>query len=523
MQLRAAATDRDAALRIAAWAAVLIGSLFNLLNHNEYPALSGEVGIVLLGVALLAGLLGAVHRLAMPRLSFLFTGLLAGLAADLNALPAGVVLACAAAGAAAAWLREEIVLKLIACAFLGVAVFQLIGLHWRPAEPVSLVGGAEAPARGERPALVHIVFDAYLGLEGMAADEAAFGALRREHQAFFLRHGFRVYEGAYSPHRNTVNSLPQLFSFGAFPLPTRPVRRQLPPAPYFRMLHARGYRTHVLQTDFIDLCGTQQVADCVTFRGADLSSVHGTELPVSGRAAAIAATFASMAVIPSALANAASRAWSALSGEPHRDLDRRVYLFPLASLKASRSFEAALERARPGHAYVAHFLMPHDPFALDAECRVLPKAQWTWQEEPLPRENRDRRYADQVRCALKRLDAMLDALARSPAGEDAIVIVNGDHGSRVNDAIPEAGGPPVSVRDYAMSYSTLFAVRAPGIAAGVAPGRAPIEALLGGFAGSGFRAAPPAGEADPHVFLANRAWVPRRKVPLPEYGKAISH
>ncbi|HEV2747975.1 MAG TPA: hypothetical protein VGW34_11830 [Allosphingosinicella sp.] len=512
--------DRDAALRISAWALVLLGSLLNLLNHNEYPLLTAEVAAVAAGLVGLAAAFGLLHRLAMPRLSFLFTALLIGLAVDLNSDRFEWVVAAVAAGLVAAWFRDAVVLKLVAAAFLGVTFFQLAqGRLSQAASPP-----ATAPARpAQRPDLapvVHILFDAYLGIDGMAEEEATFGALRKANVDFFARRGFRLYGGAYSEHRNTANSLPQIFSFGRAPLATVSQRQQRSTPgelAYFKALGGLGYRIHLLQTDYVDLCAGQGVADCRSFRRSDLSAIAGTGMSVGDRAETIASTLTGLAVVPAALFNNGSKAWADLSGGTHLDLQQRGKLFPIASMKAMDELERLLEGAGRGDAYVAHFLIPHDPFLYDGSCRVRPRRDWSFEGMPPSRQLRERDYAAQMRCVLTRLDRLLAALARSPAGKDAIVIVHGDHGSRIADEAPQLGAAP-SRRDFAMTYSTLFAVRGPGIPAGYDPGRAPVEHLLGELSRSRFRRPPKAHVADRHVVLTDADWVPRQKVALPPFG-----
>ena len=65
-------------------------------------------------------------------------------------------------------------------------------------------------------------------------------------------------------------------------------------------------------------------------------------------------------------------------------------------------------------------------------------------------------------------------------------------------------------------FSTLFAVRAPGVAAAYSNERLPLVPLFRDFAASGFRSAPHPTPPGKHtVFLADKDWKPVRRVPLP--------
>ncbi|SMF77278.1 hypothetical protein [Allosphingosinicella indica] len=517
--------DGDSLLRVYAWAAMLLASLLNFLNHNQYPAWRAEVTLAALAMVALGLALGVVHRLAMPRLSFLFTALLAALAVDLNGDRLWLVPAAFGATLVVAFFADRAAVKLIAAAFTGVLVFQLAGLHGdRPDRPAFARKAAPDPAAG--PPIVHLILDGYMGLGGMAADPAAFGALRDANTAFFRRHGFRLYGNAYSEHRNTTNSLPHILSFGQAAPATTPQRLQhsVPgPLAYFGLLRRASYKTYVLQTDYIDLCARQGVAGCSTYPRSDLATMDAVAMPTSAKAETILSSLASLAVLPTLLDSATLDVRSSLAGEAVPPLEQRAKLFPIASMAAMDRLTASLAGARRGEAYVAHLLLPHDPYLYDAACKVKPRSAWTFEEAEGDRVRRDADYAAQSRCLLTRLDAMLAVLAKSPDGRDAIVILHGDHGSRIVDIVPELGQPgEPSPRDYAMTYSTLFAVRGPGVAPGEDGSAAPVASLLGAFAAFGFAATPdPAGAADAerHVLLTDDRWTPRRKVPLPAFER----
>jgi hypothetical protein len=80
------------------------------------------------------------------------------------------------------------------------------------------------------------------------------------------------------------------------------------------------------------------------------------------------------------------------------------------------------------------------------------------------------------------------------------------------------GATGVTTRDFAMTYSTLFAVRAPGLAPGYEAAPAPVSHLLDELSASDFRRLPQPYRGSRHVFLADRDWVPRKKVVLPPFG-----
>ena len=69
------------------------------------------------------------------------------------------------------------------------------------------------------------------------------------------------------------------------------------------------------------------------------------------------------------------------------------------------------------------------------------------------------------RCLQQRL-GLIETLDLTPAGREAIVLIHGDHGSRIAPTQPFIDGPQLSRRELLMSYSTFYAIRVPGESAG---------------------------------------------------------
>lgn len=202
------------------------------------------------------------------------------------------------------------------------------------------------------------------------------------------------------------------------------------------------------------------------------------------------------------------------------------HLMP-SGIGALETFDRLAERlrhARPGEAYIMHELLPHYPYVMDADCRLKDAADWyNRRSAEVSKTVRLAAYFDQLSCTMQRVDMLLDALAASPAGANTIVIVHGDHGSRITeiDAKIETEGQ-FSDSDLIAGYSTLFAVRAPGMAAGYEARRQPAARLLEAFVSSGFKSDAvtlPPGFA-PSVMLEDEDWEPVRRYPLPQWWVA---
>jgi len=97
-------------------------------------------------------------------------------------------------------------------------------------------------------------------------------------------------------------------------------------------------------------------------------------------------------------------------------------------------------------------------------------------------ESRRRRYTayyNQIRCTLRKLATLFDAMKAVGTYEEAIILVHGDHGSRIALIDPTAENlSRLTPEDYIDSFSTLFAAKVPGLAPGVEAGASPISAIL---------------------------------------------
>jgi arylsulfatase A-like enzyme len=178
-----------------------------------------------------------------------------------------------------------------------------------------------------------------------------------------------------------------------------------------------------------------------------------------------------------------------------------------------------------GEFVFAHVLPPHYPYMYDANCVPNPKARdrlgAASPNAPPPQtnteESRRRRYElyeEQVRCVLREFERLLDTLEVLPGFEDAVIIVHGDHGSKITIIRPTYEHlDRLTSRDLRDSYSTLFAVRAPGVPAGVDSTRASIQELLSRLAESDCEWPGPMTASPPFVFLEGEPGGIMRRIP----------
>ena len=127
-----------------------------------------------------------------------------------------------------------------------------------------------------------------------------------------------------------------------------------------------------------------------------------------------------------------------------------------------------------GTYYYAHVLLPHWPYVFRQDCSVQPAEAWRYnvvhefgQKNTLKtRHERYRLYLQQVQCTQRVIARLVDSATANPALKDAIILVHGDHGSRI--ALADRNGLDKLGYDkwaYEMDQrGTLLAIRAPHLA-----------------------------------------------------------
>jgi hypothetical protein len=511
--------------------AALTASIANLLNYGEYTRVGWEIVIVIAGCAPVAIAMALIVRLAQPRLSFLFIGLFIALFADFNAeLSAPWFLVIAAVAAGLARFRETATVKLAGVIFATILVFQSFELM--------NAGDSPTPERNEaarqqdpqgvdrtRPAIVHLMLDAYMGIEGMQVEGTDFGNLHAEQTAFFERHGFTVYPQAYSQHVKTVNSLPHIFSYGKAPLATtsREVQYlEAPPLDYFADLDRRGYSISAATPSFVDLCVNQPMTHCANYNRSQLGDLIDLELGPFMRARIIAHTAAQLSQVSGKLVESTGLTINRVFGTQLRRPYNETKLFPISAMKRLESFTADLETLEFGEVRLVHLLVPHDPYVYRPDCSTKPYGEWLDEHGPGSIAAREKGYADQVRCLQQNLEDLIAALEKTPAGRSAIVVIHGDHGARTIDVVPFKGGPQLSAREMAMAHSTMFAVRLPGRAPDTRFGRYSVSALMRGFERGDFRSVEMPPETPARYYLMDADWIPSELADLPDFRPTLT-
>lgn len=336
--------------------------------------------------------------------------------------------------------------------------------------PLSWEHGELPDQRSPLPTFILIMLDMQVGLAGFPANmpmaqEARAGV---EHT---LR-DFTIHGRAYSRYAHTMLSLSSALNFTAF--------ADLPPVvngasdPYIFSLSENhlanglkeaGYAVAGYQSHHMNLCA-EIVDHCLTYSSKLISHIRNSTLSEWQRAVALLRQFYYE------VSNKHVSHYIALSAEP---------LLVAAGEEIGRDSR--------GLAVIAHLLLPHDPFLYDESCHITPPETWLWYDEGT-RPHAYELYARQELCLMRMLDGFFGQLKRDGLWDDATIIVIGDHGTRLTDneerqlRVPKIENKAaLSDTDMVDIFSTLFAIKSPGLSAGIVDAPVEIQSALAYYMG----------------------------------------
>jgi hypothetical protein len=409
--------------------------------------------------------------------------------------------------------------------------------------PTKLRAGDQPALASDDPTLVHILLDEHIGVEGIPTDIQHGLETKSLIKIFFEYHGFRLYGRAYSRYHQTRNSLSNMVNYVSKPL-NKPTNTNLilHTNRYFDDMRRVGYNIHAIQIPYLKMCSPNEntTASCYTDDQTGIAALEQVDLSVKDKAILIYKIYGALSAI--------NGAFEYLNGHIRHIARRHGWAWPdwwsneqgmapLRALTTLSSLGAEVAQSRPGQMFFAHLLLPHFPYVFDATCRVRKPAEWepAFDEEPLPpntiesRERRSLLYLEQVQCLYRKLAAIFEEWKTAGIFDRLKIIIHGDHGSRIYLNEPTAANrSKLLVSDYADAFSTLLAVKAPGVEPGYDLGWLSIHDLLP-------QLAMPAGprpvaqrasaglmssaDEQPYVYLEKEDTPRMVKQPLPLFGE----
>jgi hypothetical protein len=524
--------SRTRLLRIIAPALPLLAGLLNFTQFNDYPFLRSElflcaVALVAAGVfaGLLASLGGRISRaivVAAAWALFLDVGI-----KFWGWHPYLLLLTFVALVAVGLVLYEHltaITVTAAAAVILTTVFIPSDRLENRPPKQASDKQNTE-----NLPPVIHIILDAHIGIAGLPLLTRTTSRPREDLMRFFAANNFLLFTNAYSHYFNSQQSIPNTLNFsdgpsnnffeGSFHSGGTLMRNQ-----YFERMIARGYEVHVIQTDYIDFCQSPDapVSSCYTVAGRGPKSLDTIDIDSSQKSIVILSQFLELSVAYKNLRNLYnSRLVPALGA---RDIDlpywnwERPFVFPIVAPQSFKRLTETISTGAPGRLFFFHAGIPHEPYVFSRDCQIRRSVrQWTDRsglkktESDSDRETRNSLYLEQLACVQKLLSGFFSELKEQGIFDKAIIIVHGDHGSRIMSTAPYFSNREyLENRDLVAAYSTFFAAKTPAHAAGLNGDALPLDWLLE-FAMFDTPIDPP---PDPFVYLGTKG-KGGRLVPIP--------
>ena len=381
--------------------------------------------------------------------------------------------------------------------------------------------GPPAPqADMELPLYLHIVLDAHIGVAGIPLDVGGGALLADELRGMYRDAGLTLHERAYSRYLNTSASMFNLFRLQ--PTPVDPWAGQqgrsgqvvhLSENVYLNQLVDAGYSLRVLQPTYIDYCAAapEAVSSCSTIPNLNLAVLGTSDLAAIERVGVLMITLLRQSTLLSDWYNRLAPRWQ-LPVPATEMLPRAV----------PSQFDAWIEDVLTysnGYAHIAHILLPHHPYTLDAQCRYLPHLtpelgkpvgdelevqQIAGGFRALPvntehsRRERYQNYFETLRCTTGLIKRLLAALTQAGIG-DARIVIHGDHGPGIYRIPPVAlFQKQLRADDIRAAYSVLFATKG---GAEDAAGFQAADQLLHQFVSTALQPVPVAVSEDAFVYL----------------------
>jgi hypothetical protein len=394
------------------------------------------------------------------------------------------------------------------------------------------------------PVVVHFIFDEFIGLEGIPSVAGA-EAVRDQLRSFLRANGFLVFGRAYSRFVHTRNAIPNTLNYASVPDDAHFIEgdegsKRLRQNKYFEDMKRRGYDIHVYQTDFMDFCTGFEalIVSCQTHQDTGIKSLEYSDLPPFMKAWLILDTWTRLSVFHRAFAqlyNLARQEALSRGYNPPRWVLDRFKLSAVRGVRALGEIKEDVASASAGDMFFAHLLFPHRPYVYEPTCKARDPQSWdvNHDDPPLPPnsdESRARRYGlylQQILCIRAKLQQMFDRWRRMGLYDRMHIIIQGDHGSRIWMHEPIGANQDRMVpSDYTDSFSTLFAVKAPGLEPGYDTRTIAIQDLLPAVAAGQPLDQLPAGETEPYVLLEDDAAMVRQAMPVfgdPEREESPGH
>jgi hypothetical protein len=542
-------TRRDLINDLLAPPLILTTPFVSFVNYNDYGFSRMEIWLVLGGMIALGLLCGAVMTLGGQWARIILTAGLVTLFVDfqfdwLDQQPEFRVPAFGIGMLLVSWLLRaqlsQITTPVFATMLVATVAFPSRSADSSFGHPDQRVAARTTPEPAP-PIVVHLILDEFIGLAGIPSipdGEAARDQLR----PFFLDNGFLVFGRAYSRFVHTRNAISNTLNYASVPNNAYFIKGNRPKRllqnKYFEEMHKRGYNIHVYQSEFMDFCTGYEnmVVSCHLNRDTGIQPLEYLDLSPAIKAWLALDTYSRLSALCRGFDyryNALRRIALSRGYELPPWVLNRFTLWAVRGVRALQEIEDDVLRAPAGEMFFGHLLFPHHPYVYGPTCKAHDPQDWEMSDNdpPLPPNSdasRVRRYGlylQQVLCIRARLQQMFDRWRQTGVYDRMLIIIQGDHGSRIWLHMPIAANKDrLLPSDYTDAFSTLFAVKAPGLEAGYDTRMVAIQDLLPAIASAQPLDHLPANEREPYVLLETQPKVlfengtDMVRQPMPEFG-----
>jgi len=437
--------------------------ILSLLWRRDYPFFTSEVSLLFALVVVLSLFFSFLVSRARSTVSYLLTGILVlfVFSIQFDLLLEGMIICIAVTALLMFMFRDKFrVYGITIIAALVVGAWLDSQSEHAASEPRTRLASRDSSL----PPVVHIVLDGFIGIAGLPPYPAS-EIIRDKILAFMEANHFHLFSHAYSRYAVTSESLDATLNyrhdgegvaayggqdFSAYIMKENAV---------FSAMEALDYRLNVYQTNHLGLCQSNpdKLDRCWQYDHPDILSVRDNP-SIMFRAGALLSVLL----------------------DQSRVLSKTVYrygAFPqfMLAVYDPRLFDTLKEdigKRGNGNYFFAHALIPHGPFAYQPDCSVdyntPPGLRRAFLESepplsPIMYEIRYGLYFGQAECALRTLQSLIDSMKREGLYDRAIIVLHGDHGSRIVSHSPLFRNKALLTADeYRSSFSTLFAVKYPG-------------------------------------------------------------
>ena len=378
------------------------------------------------------------------------------------------------------------------------------------------------------PPVIHLILDGHIGVEGIPENLDQGRQLKKDIVSFYANNGFHLYGNAYSHFDKTLNSVSGLLNFTSgieagevFVKKSQSTEfgKEMIKNKYFEKMSGLGYQIKVYQFVALNYCQENfRIASCYTYQTfstrflQNLSSSIGSKMWVILSSYLMRSEFFRTGTNGYWHLTNFIRQWFGLELPYPWNWNGRQ-TSPIGASQALEKLENDVKSSPEGTLFFAHLLSPHDPFIYDSNCHIYknPISEWSGNSDPVffykensvsSRARRYEKYLQQITCLNRQIQGLFDAMRSSNIYDDAIIIVHGDHGSRIRITRPTLDNQnDLTSDDFLDSFSTLFAVKTPEDKAGYDLRVLSLNQIFSQAAGQFFNVKAKIDEESPYVYL----------------------